>query len=258
MLKPRLFQHDSKLLSFAALSFVLTMFFAGSLRGQQTASASAFRLDSISGLELVNTKAEITSYKGRRALHLVPLPTSQNSIEAMIALVSGINFGNGTIELDVAGVPRAGAPADSRGFIGVMFRVKDHGDRGENIYLRPTNGRAEDQLRRNHSTQYESIPDFPWFRLRKENPGVYESYVDLQAGEWTRMKIVVAGTKAQLYVNGADQPCLIVNDLKLGDGAGQIALWAHPSTEAYFSNLTITNSNGARLSEPNASLGKPN
>jgi hypothetical protein len=259
MLNSRLFHPDSNRSWSAILSLVLAMIlFASSVRAQQTAGTASFRLDSMSGLELVNTKAEITTYKGRRALHLSPLPTSQNSIQAMIALVSATNFENGTIELDVAGFPRTGAPADSRGFIGVMFRVKDHGERGENLYLRPTNGRADDQLRRNHSTQYESIPDFPWFRLRKENPGVYESYVDLQAGEWTRMKIVVSGTKAQLYVNGADQPCLVVNDLKLGDGVGQIALWAHPSTEAYFSNLTITNSNGARLSAPNASLEMPN
>jgi hypothetical protein len=53
------------------------------------------------------------------------------------------------------------------------------------------------------------------------------------------MKIVVSGTKARLYVNGADQPCLIVNDLKLGERHGQIALWAHVATEAYFSNLTV-------------------
>lgn len=259
MLKPSVFHHGSKRLSFVMLSLILAaIVFASSVRAQQTAAAAAFRLDSINGLELVNTKAEITTYKGRRALHLIPLPTSQNSDESMVALVSGTNLGNGSIEIDVAGSPRVGAPADSRGFIGVMFRVKDHGERGENIYLRPTNGRADDQLRRNHSTQYESIPDFPWFRLRKENPGVYESYVDLQAGEWTRMKIVVAGTKAQLYVNGADQPCLIVNDLKLGNGVGQIALWAHPSTDAYFSNLTITSSDGARLSKPDPSLGKPN
>jgi hypothetical protein len=102
-----------------------------------------------------------------------------------------------------------------------------------------TNGRANDQLQRNHSSQYVSYPDFPWNRLREENPGVYESYVDLDAGAWTRIKIVVAGIKAQLYVNGAEQPCLIVNDLKLGDSNGQVALWAGSDTEAYFSNLKI-------------------
>lgn len=68
---------------------------------------------------------------------------------------------------------------------------------------------------------------------------MYESYTDLDAGAWTKMKIVVSGTKAQLYVNGSDQPCLIVNDLKLGETHGQIALWAHWSTDAYFSNLSI-------------------
>jgi len=53
------------------------------------------------------------------------------------------------------------------------------------------------------------------------------------------MKIAVSGTKASLYVNDAQQPCLIVNDLKLGESHGQIALWAHTSTEAYFSDLTV-------------------
>ena len=68
---------------------------------------------------------------------------------------------------------------------------------------------------------------------------MYEFYVDVDAGAWTRIKIVVAGTKAQLYVNEADQPCLIVNDLKLGESHGQVALWTGSDTEAYFSNLKI-------------------
>jgi hypothetical protein len=213
----------------------VVMTIAGNMRAQQPPGVPSIRLDSLERLEPVNAHAEITTYKGRRALHLVPLPDPQNDNESLIALVNGTDFKDGKIELEVAGSPVAGSAPDSRGFIGVMFRVQEHGRRGENIYLRPTNGRADDQLRRNHSTQYESIPDFPWFRLRKEAPGVYESYVDQLPGEWTRMKIVVSGTKARLYVNGGNQPCLIVNDLKLGDTNGQVALWAHNSTDAYFS-----------------------
>jgi hypothetical protein len=53
------------------------------------------------------------------------------------------------------------------------------------------------------------------------------------------MKIEVAGTKAKLYVNGAEQPCLIVNDLRLGNSRGQVGLWAFVTTDAYFSNLKI-------------------
>lgn len=197
------------------------------------------RLDSLDGLELVNGKAEVRTYRGRRALHLTPLPDHQGADDTTLAIVTGTDFEDGTIEVEVAGAPRAGAPAGSRGFIGIMFRMQDRGARGEDIYLRPTNGRADDQLRRNHSLQYESLPDFPWFRLRKESPGVYEAYVDLEAGVWTKMKIVASGTTAQLYVNDSGQPCLIVDDLKLGDTHGQIALWAHATTDGYFSDLTV-------------------
>jgi hypothetical protein len=63
--------------------------------------------------------------------------------------------------------------------------------------------------------------------------------VDVEAGAWTRLRIEVDGTKARLYVNGAKQPCLVVNDLKLGESRGKIALWARISTEAYFSNLRV-------------------
>jgi hypothetical protein len=84
-----------------------------------------------------------------------------------------------------------------------------------------------------------SEPDFPWFRLRKENPGLYESYVDVEERAWTKVKIDVQGTRASLYINGASQPCLIVNDLKLGETGGQVALWNGSDTEAYFSQLRI-------------------
>ena len=141
--------------------------------------------------------------------------------------------------MDLAGQPAAGAGAEARGFIGIAFRLQGDG-RYEYIYLRPTNGRADDQIRRNHSTQYSSYPDFDFARSRKEAPEKYESYVDLQPGVWTKYKIQVEGGKARLFVHGAEQPCLIVNDLKLEPQAGGVALWVGPGTEGYFSNLKIT------------------
>jgi hypothetical protein len=203
------------------------------------APPTRFALDSVHGLELVNARAEAVGYRGRTAIHLLPLPGHEGSDEALIAILKGSDFKDGTIEVEVAGAPRANAAPDMRGFIGILFRVQSQGAQAENFYLRPTNGRSDDQLRRNHSVQYESAPDFPWSRLRKESPGVYESYVDLDPGAWTQMKIAVSGTQARLWVNGADQPCLIVSDLKLGQGGGEIGLWAHATTEGYFSNLTV-------------------
>jgi hypothetical protein len=119
----------------------------------------------------------------------------------------------------------------------MAFRVKD--GRFEYIYLRPTNGRADDQVRRNHSTQYSAHPDYPFSRLRQDSPEKYESYVDLEPGAWTPMRIVVKGTTARLFVHGAAQPALVVNDLKLGDSSGAVALWIGPGTEGYFTGLSV-------------------
>lgn len=193
------------------------------------------------GAESVKIQAAVTSYHGRSAVRIVNNdgPAGTGSGGQVLAIVKASDFKDGTIEAQVAGFPREGAKPSTRGFIGIAFRVQGRGSRYEAFYLRMTNGRADDQLQRNHSAQYVSEPDFPWNRLRQETPGVYESYVDLVAGAWTRIRIVVSGTKAKLYVNGADQPCLIVNDLKLGEIHGPVALWTGSDTEAYFSNLTI-------------------
>jgi hypothetical protein len=96
------------------------------------------------------------------------------------------------------------------------------------------------QLRRNHPVQYFSFPDYPWHRLRSETPGMYETYADLEEGVWTKLRIDVNGDMARLYVNGVEQPTLIVNDLKLGaDASGKLGLWVGPGTEAYFANLEV-------------------
>ena len=50
----------------------------------------------------------------------------------------------------------------------------------------------------------------------------------------------MTGNQARLYINGASQPALVVNDLKHGTGRGAIALWARISSDAYFSNLRVT------------------
>jgi hypothetical protein len=141
--------------------------------------------------------------------------------------------------VDLVGKPCAGAPSEARGFVGVAFWVAADPSKYECVYIRPTNARADDQLRRNHSTQYISFPDYHWLRLRIETPGQYESYVDLVPGECTKIKIEVSGVKARLYVNDAPQPVLVVNDLKLGESRGAVALWIGVGTEAYFSDLRV-------------------
>jgi len=177
-----------------------------------------------------------TMYQGKSAVRVDAQPDAADG--ESYAIVKGSQFHNGTIEVDLAGKPAASAGPAARGFIGIAFRLRD--DRYEYIYLRPTNGRADDQVRRNHSTQYGAHPEFGFGRMRKDSPEKYESYVDLETGVWTKYRIVVDGTKARLFVHGAAQPCLIVNDMKLGDSEGAVALWVGPGTEGYFANLKIS------------------
>ena len=125
--------------------------------------------------------------------------------------------------------------------IGLAFRINDSNTKFESIYIRPTNGRADNQLRRNHSTQYFSYPDYSFDRLRKEAPGEYESYADMGLDEWITMKIVVKDAQAKLFLNNNKQPSLVVNDLKLGTGeAGAIGLWVDVGTEGFFTALKIS------------------
>jgi pimeloyl-ACP methyl ester carboxylesterase len=211
--------------------FLLTAFYSVAIRADEIPLTDLTRLD------LRNVQAETTIHHGVAALKITE--SKPGSGEAL-AVIKNLAIHNGAIDLEVSGAPSKTADGQARGFIGVAFRMAAGGGRFEEIYIRPTNGRADDQLRRNHSVQYVSFPDWPWERLRKESPGVYESYADMAAGEWTHVRIVVQGTNASLYVNSAAQPCLIVHDLKLGDREGGVALWIGPGTEGYFRKLTVT------------------
>ena len=190
-----------------------------------------------------NVSLSEVTYQGRKAVRLTETGPVENG--TAFAIVKNVSFRDGTIEAEVAGKPAAGAPADARGFVGIAFRLA--GNKYEYIYLRPTNGRADDQVRRNHSVQYGSYPDYDFARMRQESPEKYESYVDLQPGVWTKIRIEVEGRAARLYVHDAEQPCLIVNDLKLEPREGPIALWSGPGTEAYFSDLKVTAKTEAKI-----------
>jgi hypothetical protein len=132
------------------------------------------------------------------------------------------------------------APEFARGFIGLAFRINGSNSKFESIYIRPTNGRADNQLRRNRSIQYFSFPDFSFERLRKEAPGEYESYADMGLNEWIKLKIEINGTQAKLFINDNKQPSLIVNDLKNGaNSSGTIGLWVDVGTEGFFADLKI-------------------
>ncbi|WP_295233858.1 family 16 glycoside hydrolase [Sediminibacterium sp.] len=180
-------------------------------------------------------------FQGKSVVQVVKDSTIKEADEPTFVRVKNIDFKDGIIEVNVLSrlLPTA-APTD-RGFIGLAFRINDNNSKFECIYIRPTNGRADNQLRRNHSIQYFSFPDYKFQRLRKESPEMYESYADMGLNEWTKMKIIVKGNQAKLFLNNNKQPSLIVNDLKLGaDASGAIGFFVDVGTEGYFSDLKVT------------------
>lgn len=95
--------------------------------------------------------------------------------EPTFVRIKDLNFINGNIEVKVLSRLIKNAPIFARGFIGLAFRINDKNTKYESIYIRPTNGRAEDQVRRNHSVQYYAYPDFKFDKLRQVSPEKYES-----------------------------------------------------------------------------------
>jgi hypothetical protein len=194
----------------------------------------AYPLESTAGLRMKDLTAQPETFQGKKGVRITSAGVEQ------VAVIEGQEFDNGVIEAEIAGAPGSGAFEGARGFVGIAFRVSSDARTFDAFYLRPTNGRADDQERRNHATQYISLPDWPWDRLRKETPSRYESYVDVVPDVWTKVKIDVQGARARLYVHDQPQPVLVINDVKTGEkGKGGVGLWVGAGTVAHFRALTV-------------------
>lgn len=186
---------------------------------------------------VIKVQAERVTYRGQEALRV---SDAGDAGEDRMAVLAGPDFIDGEISLLVAGERGPRARPSDRGFVGIAFRIAATNDAFEGIYLRPENARADDQLRRNRTLQYHSPPEWTWQRLRAETPGVYETYVDMEPGAWTRLRVQVDGSRASVYVGDASQPSLVVTDLKRGPGAaGPVGLWVGPGTVAHFADVRV-------------------
>src|ERR1051326_1800852 len=176
---------------------------------QAASGVQAVALDKGSDLTLLNVKVEPVEYKGRKAIRL-----TKDSEKDGFALLRGTDFQDGTIEADIALKITTPPGVRMPGFVGLAFRARPDASRYELFYLRPGNSHADDQAMRNHSVQYTSEPNFDWYKLRRQWPWVYESHAELQLETWTSVRIEVKGRSARLYLNGSEQPALVVDGLK--------------------------------------------
>jgi hypothetical protein len=137
--------------------------------------------------------------------------------------LDGFEFRAGTIEFDAKG---KSAPPQSS-FVGVAFRVVDAATH-DAVYFRPFNFRAADPDRKSHAVQYVSEPQWPWQRLRKEKPGQFEKPIEPapDGDSWFHAKVVVEKRQVKVFVNGATEPSLVVDELSDRPG-GSVGLWCN-------------------------------
>jgi hypothetical protein len=198
--------------------------------------------------EISQVKASVVQLRGEEVLRierdLESLPFDRERMgetvdEPTFLKLKGVNLENGIVEVKVLSRLLPNAPAFARGFIGLAFRINEDNTAYESIYLRPTNGRAEDQFRRNHSVQYYAYPDYKFDRLRAESKGEYETYADMGLDEWITVRIEFIGKSAKLYLNDQKSPAFLVGEMLGSTNSGSIGLWVEIGTEGYFKDFKI-------------------
>jgi len=140
-----------------------------------------------------------------------------------VVWLDGFEFSAGTIEFDAKG--KSGPPQSS--FVGVAFHTVD-AKTHDAVYFRPFNFRAADPERKSHAVQYVSEPQWPWQRLRQEKPGQFEKPIEPapDGDAWFHAKVVVEKRQVKVFVNGATEPSLVVNELTDRPG-GSVGLWCN-------------------------------
>ena len=179
---------------------------------------------------ILNRHAALGDENGRQIVRL-----DANTNDGM-AWIVGSDFAEGIIEVDLRG---RNLPGQS--FVGVALHGKEDDTAYEVIYFRPFNFANPDVSRRARAVQYVSLPDFPWEKLRAENPGRYESSVSPAPNpdDWFHARIVVEGRNISVFVNESPTPSLVVTEL--GERRrGLLGLWVGNGSDGAFSNLKVT------------------
>jgi hypothetical protein len=161
------------------------------------------------------------------------LPSGSRATPDGIALVRGIAcradlaIDDGIIELELA--------PSSNGFAGIAFRMSSAADY-EIIYFRAgADGRWA-------GVQYQPVYEgettwqlYPGDGYEADLP----AHVATTGDGWTKVRLVIAGRRADLYVGNDATPALRVRELKRTPARGPIALWAATSKKTTSATATI-------------------
>ncbi|MEI9920910.1 MAG: hypothetical protein WDO14_19260 [Bacteroidota bacterium] len=194
-------------------------------------------------------KAEVVKLNGEqvlkveRDLNIIPFDAKNLGAtvdEPSYVKLTDVDLQDGVIEVKMLSKIQDPSPFDAaQGFIGLAFRIAEKDSAYESIYIRPKVARTDSQLGRNHVVQYYSYPNYKFDRLRKDSPGLYETYADVGLNEWITFRIELEGGKARLFINNQRYASFVVEKMKGTTRNGSVALWVDIGTIGYFKDLKI-------------------
>ncbi len=155
-----------------------------------------------------------------------------------IVWLKGIEFSTGILEFDVRG-----EDVKQHSFVGIAFHAKDS-NTFDAIYLRPFQFKAREEVLKKRSIQYIALPDFPWQTLRERFPGQYEGAIEPapDPNGWVRVRVVVTQSTVSTYINGNNEPSLVVRKVNQHN-SGSIGFYVADTSGGDFANITITKTN---------------
>ncbi|HEY0375998.1 MAG TPA: hypothetical protein VGC87_03495 [Pyrinomonadaceae bacterium] len=165
--------------------------------------------------EIQAKESRVMNHLGRASLYL----------KGGVAAVKNSKFTDGVIEFDIAFT-------GERGFMGAVWRMQDF-ENYEEFYLRPHQSSNPD------ANQYQPVFNgvAAWQLYYGES---YSAPTRYDNNQWTHVKIVVSGKRAEIYIRDMEMPALFVNELKRETKEGRVGLSAGNFAPAYFSNFAVT------------------
>ena len=166
----------------------------------------------------LNGKVVLENYKGKDCL----------KTDEGVAIARDIALKNGVVEFKMC-------IQSGRGFAGVRFRGDGMGNT-EEFYIRKHQSGNPDAM------QYTPVynGNAGWQLYYGDGYGAVKQHV---FDEWFTVKLVISGSRGEVYISDMEKPVLVIHELKMGEREGKIAFYG----PARFADMKITPTDSPEL-----------
>ena len=148
------------------------------------------------------------------------------------AYLEGLEFENGIIEWDIAF-------EGSQAYAGAYFRMQSEED-FELFYLRPHCSNEPDALQ--YHPEFNGVDGWQLY-----NGAGFTASAAIPHKRWLHVKMEISGKQARVYLDNADEPALVIDNLKHGVSRGTMGPWSYGNGLAksvHFANFRYREDDG--------------